>query len=306
MQARYALSWCSHNRIDPFSNEAYFAVMEGKLVIQVSKDAWFKRVENNPRFVSHDGGIIVETALKTIKESILGGMDDYLIAPALKEKLLAEFLEGKESDPKGVSPRLVVKKRGIFLAAGEHLLGGWAEVRVNDRPHPYRFEIDKDGWQTTMGSEKENVFWRRKGPFMAWKSALKNCCRLAFPDLSGLMSQREAPEDFDPAEAADYELAQRAPLQRKLFAVGREVPPPVGPLDYPALHRLAVENFDGRGISELAVHELTVLVETVERAAKGDAETLRAMQEDLSHGRTESPDAETIGRDADGNLQPVS
>jgi len=306
MQAQYALGWCQHNKIDPFAMEAHFSVMDGKLVIQVSKDAWFKRVENNPRFIAHDGGIIVETALQTIKESILGGMDDYLIAEILKQKLLADFVEGRALEPKGVSPRMTVKKRGIFLGKGEELIGGWAEIRVKDRPHPYRFEIDKEGWQTTTKSEGENVFWRRKGPFMAYKSALKNCCRLAFPDLSGLMNQPEQPDDFDPAAVADFELEQRH-LLRQLYAVGAAIQPPIGPLKYPELHTLCVANFEGKGISELSPPEMRNFIRTIELASQGDGEALRGIQEDLGHGRiTEIDGATVLGESGSDDYQPTA
>jgi len=273
--ARYALGWCAHNKIDPFSNEAYFSVIAGQLVIQVSKDAWFKRVENNARFLGHDGGIIVEVSLQRIKESILGGLDDYLIAPELRAKLLDDFTAGRALEPKGISARLRVKKRGIFLQSDETLLGGWATVTVKDRPSPYRFEIDKEGWQTTTQGGQGNTFWQRKAPFMLWKGALKNACRLAFPDLSGLIGRPEAPEEFDPASSAgvpagDYEIDTRR-LQRKLFALGKEVPPPLGPLGYPELHNLATALYDGKGISALPAHELLALVSLLEGASHGEA-----------------------------------
>jgi len=285
-QARYALGWCAHNKIDPYSGEAYFSVISGQLVIQVSKDAWFKRVEANSRFLGHDGGIIVEVALQRIKESILGGLDDYLIAPELRQKLMADFVEGKALEPKGIAARLRVKKRGIFLHTDETLLGGWATVTVKDRPAPYRFEIDKEGWQTTGAGNQPNVFWKRFGPWMAHKSALKNACRLAFPDLSGLMSRPEAPEEFDAAAAADYEI-DTPRLQRKLFALGKEIPPPLGPLRYPELHNLATASFDGRGISELAAEELNELVIVVESARHGDESSLATIAAALATGQPE-------------------
>lgn len=313
MQAKYALGWCSHNRIDPYAMEAYFSIMDNKLVIQVSKDAWFKRVENNRRFSHHDGGIIVETALQTIKESILGGMEDHLIGQPLKDRLLADFAEGKALEPKGIGARIRCRKRGIFLDKGEELVGGWAEVHVKDRPHPYRFEIDKEGWQTTKREGGDNIFWSRKGPFMAYKSALKNCCRLAFPDLSGLMNQPEQPEDFDAAGAADLELAQRSRMQKKLFAVGREVAAPLGPLEYEQLHKLAAENFDGKGISELSPNEMTAFVNVIERAAQGEKEAYGMIEKDLhpegyAHGSIEET-ARGIGANAgieDGEFLPVA
>ena len=300
-QAFFMLQWAAHNRLDPFAGEAYFAVIDNKPSLQVSKDAWLRRVEANPRFVSHDGGIIVETSLQNIKESILGGMDDYLIAPQLKEKLMADFMDGKALEPKGIAARIKVKKRGIFHDPKDQLLGGWAEITVKDRPRPYRFEIDKEGWQTTTGQGQENVFWRRKAPFMAWKSALKNCCRQAFPELSGLMRVPDKETDFDPAAAADVELTQRCTTAqlRALHASARHVPLPVGPLNHDALHQIAVSNYDGRGLSELTLFEMSALIDTIEQAVGGNQEILQAIARDLAqeeppHGSTEILDSAAL------------
>ena len=300
-QAFFMLQWAAHNKLDPFAGEAWFAVIDGKPSLQVSKDAWLRRVEAHPRFVSHDGGIIVETSLQNIKESILGGMDDYLIAPQLKEKLMADFMDGKALEPKGIAARIKVMKRGIFHDPKDQLLGGWAEITVKDRPRPYRFEIDKEGWQTTTGQGQENVFWRRKAPFMAWKSALKNCCRQAFPELSGLMRVPDKETDFDPAAAADVELTQRCTTAqlRALHASARHVPLPVGPLNHDALHQIAVSNYDGRGLSELTLFEMSALIDTIEQAVGGNQEILQAIARDLAqeeppHGSTEILDSAAL------------
>jgi hypothetical protein len=290
-QARYMLGWCQHNRIDPFSNEAYFSIMSNKPVIQVSKDAWFRRMERHPAFVSHDSGIIVETSLQAIKEAIISGFDHYLVSDALRQKIVADFTAGRVSDPKGIPERLIVRKRGMFLGEKDTLLGGWAEIRRNDRPHPYLFQIDKKGWETRKKEGGDNNFWIEKAPFMIWKTALKNCARLAFPELSGLFGQPELPEDFDPATAADYELTTHNTNadKRRLFVLGRDVPPPVGPLAYPQLHALAGGLYDGKGISELTGAEMARFLARVELAAGGDPQTLSELQGLLDHTACKEP-----------------
>lgn len=278
-QARYMLGWCQHNRIDPFSNEAYFSVMSGKPVIQVSKDAWFRRMERHPQFSHFDSGIIVELSLNELKAAVLGGMgDQYLVAQAVKDRLLQNALEGKSLDPKGFPSRFIVRKRGQYVAAAETLEGGWAVIHRKDRPHPIEFHINLEGWQGRKQNGDENIFWIQKAPFMIWKTALKNCTRLAFPELSGLIAQPEA--DFDPAALADAEYTAPSSLaqKRKLFAVGRDVPSPLGPLAYPQLHAVARALYDGKGISELTMMEMAALIDRIERATGGDPHTLDELQ----------------------------
>ncbi|MBM4259448.1 MAG: hypothetical protein FJ147_26560 [Deltaproteobacteria bacterium] len=109
---------------------------------------------------------------------------------------------------------------------------------------------------------------------MVWKASLKNCCRLAFPELSGLIAQPEAGDDCA-ASLADAKLTALNSLaqKRRLFAVGRDVPPPLGPLGYGQLHALAEALYEGR-ISELTMSEMSALIDRVELAAGGDPHTL--------------------------------
>src|SRR5262249_48294301 len=81
------------------------------------------------------------------------------------------------------------------------------------------------GWQTVTSKGESNVFWERKGPWMAAKGALKNCCRLAFPHLAGLMSRPELGEE-EPTSDAAVPARSRDVLYRRLFALGAEVAPP--------------------------------------------------------------------------------
>jgi len=102
----------------------------------------------------------------------------------------------------------------------------------------------------------------------------------AFPELSGLFAQPELPEDFDPATAADYELTTHNTNadKRRLFALGRDVPPPVGPWGYTQLHALAGALYDGKGISELTGAEMAGFLARVELAAGGGPQTLSELQ----------------------------
>lgn len=267
-QARYMLNWCAHNKIDPFANEAYFAVMDNKPVIQVSKDCWLRRAERHPKFKYYDSGLIVELSMNEMKSAVIGGTDsDYLVPQAIKDRLLSEAMEGRASDPKGFPARFTVRKRGQYLGDGENLKGGWIEIHRTDQPHPILFQLNLDGW------EGQSHFWKEKTgkrPFMMWKSALKNGMRLAFPELSGLIAQKDAPDDFDAAGAADYELKQqdvaRTALIQQLHASGSKVPAPCGPFTHDDLHDLAGVLFDGKGITELSMQQLSTFVLQVSNA----------------------------------------
>jgi len=269
-QAHYMLNWCAHNRIDPFANEAWFSIMDNKPVIQVSKDAWFRRMERHPQLDYYDSGIIVVMSMNELKNAVIGGMaKDYLVPDKVKEKLLQDALEGKALDPKWFPSRIVVQKRGQYVAPDETLDGAWALIKRKDRPHPIDFKINVDGWEGKKQNGEDNVFWTKKRPFMIWKTAMKNCVRLAFPELSGLLAQRDANEEFDPAGMADHELRQteqqRTRLIRQLHAVGLQLPKP-GPFHHDQLHTIAGSLFDGRGISELSVDELTLFLTTLTEA----------------------------------------
>jgi hypothetical protein len=296
--AAYMLGWCKHNRVDPLSSEAYFSVMKEaekdrdgnktgnwieKPVIMVSRDCWLRRMERHPMLEWCDGGLLVELSTKRLQAAILGGMgDDYLVPQALKDKLLDMAINGKASAQIGEAEgRLTVRKRGQFLADGETLKGAWFQIKRKDRPVPILTELNSDGWK------KDGIFWKNMEPWMMFKTVQKNGVRMAFPELSGLVTTRDI-EDLDAASAADYEIKQEHDqlnmLRRRLFAIGRTVPAPVGPLGYEELHALSVENFDRRGLSELTPAEMSGLLDVINKAAHGDEDALAGIQEDL--GRT--------------------
>ena len=292
-QSWYMLQWCAHNRIDPFANEAYFSVMGSKPVVQVSKDAWFKRMERHPGFSHHESGIIVETTLDHIKTNVMLGGDDYLVSEALKQSIL----EGKEQEKK-IPPRFTAKKKSHYLDAEENLLGGWAAIYRKDRAQPYSFSVNKEGWEQKTSQGGENVFWKAKAPFMIWKTALKNCTRLAFPELSGLLNAPEAREELTEIADAEFTAPNSNEQKKALFAIGKRVPAPLGPLAYPELHALAGELYGGKGISELSMREMGQLIELASRAVEGDEQTLRDLCVVLKREREEI--AETVAIDFNG------
>ena len=257
-QAQFMIAWCRHNRIDPFSNEGHFSVIDGQPVIQVSKDAWFKRMEAHPDFAGHDSGILVRAQRATLTTAAAIDNDDYVMTEAMKKALLA---------PKAALPdKLTVKKRGQFVDDGEELVGGWCTILKKSRPAPILFQIPLKGWEQSKRSGEVNVFWERKQSFMIWKSALKNGARLAFPDLSGLLGvpefDDEGTDDARPlrevprAEGLTTEEQRKALLQT-LHAAGADVPPPHGPLNHLDLHHIAAALYNVDSLAMLTVAQLS-------------------------------------------------
>jgi len=251
-QARFMMAWCQHNRIDPYANEAYFSIMDGKPVIQVSKDAWFKRMEAHPNFASHDSGVLVRVSIKALQFYALTEHEDYLINPALKAHLL---------DPEATLPEdLTIKKRGQFVDFDEELVGGWAIITKRDgRLQP--FQIPLKGWEGKKG-DGLNIFWREKESFMIWKSALKNCVRLTFPDLSGILGVPEVEQDQTDVQrlAAPSKESQWRSLLRELHAAAANVPAPYGPLNHDAIRRVATHHHGVESLTELSPEQLSALI----------------------------------------------
>ncbi len=265
-QAQFMMAWCHHNRIDPYANEAHFSIMDSKPVIQVSKDAWFKRVESHPDFESCDDGILIKMAVAALRLAVLTGNEDYRVPEDLRRLVSAPLPEGVE-----LPPKLTIKKRGQFVDDGEELVGGWAWIKRKSRQAPYLFQIPVKGWEQRTKDGNANIFWANKASFMIWKSARKNCARLAFPDLSGLLATPE----FDESDAEEGRLLevpmetpeeQRRALLRTLHAVGHDVPPPLGPFNHLDLHNLATFHYEVSSLAHLDNEQLGELVARVTTA----------------------------------------
>jgi hypothetical protein len=322
-QALYCLWFCAHNQLDPFANEVYFAIMDNKPVIQVAKSVWDTRAEEDPRLLSWDDGIIVETTPTLLRNALLTGNDtEYLLSELLRTALTKSFEEGKSAESLfGEQPghRLLVDKRSVFLSAGETLKGGWSVITVSDRPIPYVVRINLDGWEMKNKSGELNTFWREKAPYMINKTARKRCAAKAFPRLSGLLAVPEKPETPEswppagqpvetvestpPANGDEPRAGARGSLRGRIFAVGAEIPPPFGPFGYPELHELALMGW-GRGISQLTYTEMLDLGTLLDgaKANAEQAETLWISIQEVLHARRDtdqSPEqaAGTAGED---------
>jgi hypothetical protein len=308
-QALYCLWFCAHNQLDPFANEVYFAIMDNKPVIQVAKSVWDTRAEEDPRLLSWDDGIIVETTPTLLRNALLTGNDtEYILSELLRGALIKSFEEGKPAESlfgEQSGTRLLVDKRSVFLSTGETLKGGWSVITVSDRPIPYVVRINLDGWEMKNKQGDLNNFWREKAPYMINKTARKRCAAKAFPRLSGLLAAPEKPETPEswpptgqpveqlesapPANGDEPRAGARGSLRGRIFAVGAEIPAPFGPFRYPELHELALMGW-GKGISQLTYTEMLDLGTLLDgaKANAEQAETLWISIQEVLHARREN------------------
>lgn len=276
-QAEFMIGWCQHNRIDPFANEAHFTILDGKPSIQIAKDTWIKRMEAHPDFVGYESGILVRLSLSALRVAVLTGNADYVISSQFVSLLSAATL-----DPAlGVPDTITVKKYGQFLDHGEELVGGWASMQKRNQAKPTLFQIPVKGWEGLKNDGSLNRFWREKGPFMIWKSAVKNCARLCFPDLLGVLTSPEFTPSDD-SEGDEMPLVavpqgaeddgRRGKLIRELHAAGSKVPPPHGPLGHTELHAIALQWMHAESLADLSPEKLGYFVACVTTAQTDPAE----------------------------------
>lgn len=146
------LNVCKTKKLDPFMREVYLIAFENKKTgemetsIVVGKDAFVRKAEENPNFGGFKAGLIIE-------------------------------------DNDGV---LHFDREGEFVASGEKLLGGWAEVYRTGVNEPFKAAV-------SLGEYKRpNRQWEQRPATMIRKVALVHALREAFAEsLGGLYDQAE-------------------------------------------------------------------------------------------------------------------
>ncbi|MFA5137134.1 MAG: phage recombination protein Bet [Patescibacteria group bacterium] len=146
------LNVCKTKKLDPFMREVYLIAFENKKTgemetsIVVGKDAFVRKAEENPNFGGFKAGLIIE-------------------------------------DNDGV---LHFDREGEFVASGEKLLGGWAEVYRTGVNEPFKASV-------SLGEYKRpNRQWEQRPATMIRKVALVHALREAFAEsLGGLYDQAE-------------------------------------------------------------------------------------------------------------------
>lgn len=111
----------------------------------------------------------------------------------------------------------IVYMNGAFTLSTDELVGGWAEVKRDDRDDPIHIEISFEEFS------KKQATWRDMPANMIRKTALVNALREAFPDVLGSLyteddksptasvqpnKNSEAPKVVEAKEAADDIMQQ--------------------------------------------------------------------------------------------------
>lgn len=87
-------------------------------------------------------------------------------------------------------------REGSFLAPGETLLGGWAEVFRKDRAHSFRNEVSLEEYARKKKDGTLMSNWKSMPATMIRKVPLVQSLREAFPDeFGGMYSPEEMPVD---------------------------------------------------------------------------------------------------------------
>jgi phage recombination protein Bet len=87
-------------------------------------------------------------------------------------------------------------REGSFLAPGETLLGGWAEVFRKDRSHSFRNEVSITEYERKKKDGSLMSNWKNMPATMIRKVPLVQSLREAFPDeFGGMYSPEEMPVD---------------------------------------------------------------------------------------------------------------
>lgn len=89
----------------------------------------------------------------------------------------------------------LTEREGTFFAKGEDLIGGWAEVYLEGREHPFKYTIRREEF------DKKQANWLKMPGVMCRKCALVGALREALPEqLGGLYDSaemRDAPDIMD-------------------------------------------------------------------------------------------------------------
>lgn len=132
------ISLCKYNKLNPFLNEAYL-VKYGTQPAQMitSKEAYFKRAEENANFKGIRSGIIIGRQVQ-------------------KDQ-----------------PWQVVEVEGCFLAPHDVLLGGWAEVYRSDRDYPVVAKVNLNEYdkQQSVWNEKKSTMIAKIAKVQALREA---------------------------------------------------------------------------------------------------------------------------------------
>ncbi len=147
------ISICKYNELNPFLNEAYLVKFgNSPASMIVSKEAYFKRADANPKYEGFQSGVIV------------------------MREVPVEVEPGKQ-----VKVSQAVELEGCFYLPTDKLVGGWAKVYRSDRKSPIVAKVRLDEY------DKKQSLWKDKPSTMISKVAKVQALREAFPAQLGAM-----------------------------------------------------------------------------------------------------------------------
>lgn len=124
-----------------------------------------------------------------------------------KEAYMKRAFEHPQFD--GIKAGIIVQRgeetlelEGSFSLPGDQLLGGWAEVYVKDKKHPYVTKINLEEFN------KGQATWRNMPKTMIRKTALVQALREAFPDNLGAMYTDDEQAVIQEASPVETEVSQ--------------------------------------------------------------------------------------------------
>lgn len=147
---------CKYQRLNPFVNEAYPIKFGDEFQMIVGYQAYTRRAEENPNYLSRSSGIVV-----------------------------SRTVNGKIE---------VAKKEGTCVYPGEELIGGWCAVRYlrNGEEQTAYKEVGLKEYIKTNREGKPNRQWATAPATMIEKVAVSQALRAAFPkDYEGLYTAEE-------------------------------------------------------------------------------------------------------------------
>lgn len=147
---------CKYQKLNPFVNEAYPIKFGEEFQMVVGYQAYTRRAEENPNYLSRSSGIVVS-------RTVNGAIE-------------------------------IAKKEGTCVYPGEELIGGWCAVRYlrNGEEQTAYKEVGLKEYIKTTKDGKPNRQWATAPATMIEKVAVSQALRAAFPkDYEGLYTQDE-------------------------------------------------------------------------------------------------------------------
>lgn len=159
------MMWCSHNKLDPFNNEAYLVKFGNQAAQQlVGKGAFMRRAEEDKNYEGFKAGVILlrdgqiveqEGSFKLPKDTLIGGWCEVYVKdkkyPVKAMVSLEEYNKG-QSTWKSM-PLTMIRKVAIVQALREAFPTQLSGMYVEDEMQPTK----QESAQATIDEVKEEI-----------------------------------------------------------------------------------------------------------------------------------------------------